>query len=296
MVQRSPTYMAALPSRDRIADALRRRLPARTAYRMVRWKNVALSVLTYRLSRRRPEFIKRLLRKGITAALPEGFDVATHFTPRYNPWDQRMCLVPDGDLFRGIRQGRISIETGEIDTFTAHGLRMRSGEELPADIIVTATGLNLLMLGGMRLCVDGQEIDLSQSVAYKGMMLSGVPNLAIAVGYTNASWTLKCDLVATYVCRLLSYLDQHGYTSVTPLRPDSTDLAPLIDLSSGYVQRSVDELPRQGPRTPWRLYQNYPRDVMLMRHRTVADEGVRFDRAPAATAAKTAEPATGRAA
>jgi cation diffusion facilitator CzcD-associated flavoprotein CzcO len=286
MVQRSPTYMAARPSVDRVADALRRRLPARAAYATVRWKNVLLSRFFYGLSRQRPELIKRLLRRGLTAALPEGYDVDTHFTPRYNPWDQRMCLVPDGDLFRGIRKGSISIATGEIETFTESGLRMTSGEEIPADVIVTATGLNLLILGGMRISVDGSDVDLSATVAYKGMMLSGIPNLALAVGYTNASWTLKCDLVATYVCRLLSYLDRHAYASVTPLAPDTDQLVPLIDLASGYVLRSINELPKQGPQAPWRLYQNYPRDVRLLKHRPVADSGVRF-----AKRARTPEPA-----
>jgi cation diffusion facilitator CzcD-associated flavoprotein CzcO len=290
MVQRSPTYMAALPSVDRIADALRRRLPANTAYSVVRWKNVLLGRFMYGLSRRRPEFMKRLLRKGITAALPEGYDVEAHFTPRYNPWDQRLCLVPDGDLFRAIRKGTVSITTGEIETFTETGVRMTSGEEVPADIIITATGLNMLMIGGMRLAVDGSDVDLHQTVAYKGMMLSGVPNFAIAVGYTNASWTLKCDLVATYVTRLLSYMDRHGYASVTPLTPDTDDLAPLIDLTSGYVQRSIEQLPRQGPAAPWRLYQNYPRDRVMLKRRSVADRGVRFARSTK-TADRTPQPA-----
>jgi cation diffusion facilitator CzcD-associated flavoprotein CzcO len=279
MVQRSPTYMAALPSRDRIADALRRRLPARLAYGLVRWKNVLLGSASYQISRRRPELMKRLLRKGVTAALPPDYDVGTHFTPEYDPWDQRLCLVPDGDLFAAIRAGTVSVETGQVQGFTARGLRLASGAELEADIVVTATGLNLLAIGGMRLTVDGSDVDLPSTVAYKGMMLSGVPNFALAVGYTNASWTLKCDLVATYVCRLLSYMDRHGYDAVTPVAPDTDDLVPLINLDSGYVRRSVDELPKQGPTTPWRLYQNYPRDVLLLRHRSVADRGVRFSRA-----------------
>jgi cation diffusion facilitator CzcD-associated flavoprotein CzcO len=282
MVQRSPTYMAAMPSKDKLADRLRRWLPMKTAYAAVRWKNVLLSMFTYRLSRRRPEVVKRFLRKGITAALPAGYDVATHFTPRYNPWDQRMCLVPDGDLFRAIRHGKVSIATDRIETFTPTGLRLASGTELEADIIVTATGLNLLPVGGMRLVVDDEPVDLGQTVAYKGMMLSGVPNFALAIGYTNASWTLKCDLVATYVCRLLQHLDRYGYAKATPLPPTATERVPLIDLASGYVLRSIDELPKQGPSAPWRLYQNYPKDLRMMRHKSVADEGIRFDRAPVA--------------
>jgi monooxygenase len=284
MVQRSPTYMAVLPTRDRIADALRRWLPQRAAYALVRWKNVGFQMFTFQLSRRRPQTMKAMLRKGITAHLPEGYDVGTHFTPRYDPWDQRLCLVPDADLFTAIRSGRVTVVTDEIVTFTERGVRLASGEELAADIVVTATGLNLLAIGGLRLSVDGTEVDLPRTVAYKGMMLSGVPNFALTVGYTNASWTLKGDLVATYVCRLLAHLDKHGYASVTPLAPESDDLVPLIDLAAGYVRRSIDLLPKQGPAAPWRLYQNYPRDVLLMRHRSVADRGVRFARpAPAAT-------------
>jgi monooxygenase len=284
MVQRSPTYMAAMPSRDRIADALRRWLPEKAAYATVRWKNVLFSMVTYRLSRRRPETMKRLLRKGVTAQLPEGFDVDTHFTPRYNPWDQRMCLVPDADLFRAIRAGTVSIVTDQIEGFTEHGLRLASGTELEADVVVTATGLNLLALGGMKLTVDGTEVDLGRTIAYKGMMLSGVPNFALTLGYTNASWTLKGDLVSTYVCRLLTHLDRHGYASCVPITPGTTELTPLIDLTSGYVRRSIDALPKQGPAAPWRLYQSYPKDLMLMRHRSVADAAMRFVPVPAGAA------------
>jgi cation diffusion facilitator CzcD-associated flavoprotein CzcO len=279
MVQRSPTYVAAVPSRDRIADGLRRWLPQRAAYSTVRWKNILFAMFTFQLSRRRPTTMKALLRKGVTAALPEGYDVETHFTPRYNPWDQRLCLVPDADLFKAIRSGRASVVTDEIESFTERGLRLVSGLELESDIVVTATGLNLLAIGGMRLTVDGVDVDLAQTVAYKGMMLSGVPNFALAVGYTNASWTLKCDLVSTYVCRLLTYFDRNGYASCTPVAPESGGVAPLIDLDSGYVRRSAAALPKQGATTPWRLYQNYPRDVVMMRHRSVVDRGVTFTRA-----------------
>ncbi len=275
MVQRSPTYMAARPSRDKIADTLRRLLPERAAYSAVRRKNVALGSFFYKLSRNRPETMKRLIRKGLLAQLPEGYDVDTHFTPRYNPWDQRMCLVPDANLFRTIREGKVSIATDEIDTFTEHGLRLASGQELPADIVVTATGLNLVAVGGIGLRVDGRPVDLPNTIAYKGMMLSGVPNFALAVGYTNASWTLKCDLVGTYVCRLLKYMDANGYASVTPDTPQTTELIPLIDLDSGYVRRSVADLPKQGPTAPWRLYQDYPKDKRMLGHGPVTDS-VRF--------------------
>ncbi|MFJ8204059.1 flavin-containing monooxygenase [Micromonospora chalcea] len=284
MLQRSPTYVIALPSRDPFADAARRWLPPKAAYTVARWKNVALGVANFQLSRRAPGVVKRFLRRAAKGRLPAGYDVERHFSPRYDPWDQRLCVVPDGDLFTVLREGRASVVTDTIDTFTEHGLRLASGEELPADIVVTATGLNLLALGGMTLAVEGADVDLASTVAYKGMMLSGVPNFAMTIGYTNASWTLKADLVATYVCRLLRYLDETGQQIVTPLAPDTDDLAPIIDLQSGYVLRAVDQLPKQGPRAPWRLHQNYPRDVRLMRHGPLTD-GVRFARAGVPAAA-----------
>lgn len=241
----------------------------------------------FQLSRRAPGVVKRFLRRAAKGRLPSGYDVDRHFSPRYNPWDQRLCVVPDGDLFAALSAGRASVVTDTIDTFTEQGIRLASGEELPADVVVTATGLNLLALGGMTLAVDGAEVDLASTVAYKGMMLSGVPNFAMTIGYTNASWTLKADLVATYVCRLLRHLDDTGRQIVTPLAPDTDDLVPIIDLQSGYVLRAVDQLPKQGPQAPWRLHQNYPRDVRLMRHGPLTD-GVRFDRAGIpATAATT---------
>ncbi|MGH3950826.1 MAG: flavin-containing monooxygenase, partial [Pseudonocardiaceae bacterium] len=269
MLQRSPSYILSLPSRDVIADGLRRRLPAKLAYPIVRWKNVLLAMLVFHLSRRAPTLVRYLLRKGVRIQLPEGYDVDTHFAPRYDPWDQRLCLVPDGDLFTAVRRGHASMVTDQIDTFTEHGLRLGSGTELEADIVVTATGLNLLAIGGMTLSVDGHDIELGQTVAYKGMMLSGVPNFALTLGYTNASWTLKGDLVGQYVCRLLNHMDDHGYQVCTPLAPESSELEPIIDLTSGYVQRSINILPKQGPAAPWRLHQNYPRDVLLMRYGAV---------------------------
>ncbi|TDC81563.1 NAD(P)/FAD-dependent oxidoreductase [Micromonospora sp. KC606] len=283
MLQRSPTYVIALPSRDVVADALRRWLPSTAAHPLLRWKNVLLGTVNFQLSRRAPSLVRALLRRAAKGRLPAGYDVDRHFSPRYDPWDQRLCVAPDGDLFEAVRVGRASVVTDTIDTFTEHGVRLASGEELPADVVVTATGLNLLALGGMSVAVDGVDIDLARTVAYKGMMLSGVPNLALTIGYTNASWTLKADLVATYVCRLLRHLDATGHQIVTPVAPRDGGLAPLIDLTSGYVLRSVDVLPRQGVRAPWRLHQNYPRDVLLMRHGRLVDEGVRFSRATAPT-------------
>ena len=281
MVQRSPTYMAALPSTDRIADALRRRLPARTAYSLIRWKNVAFGTFFYQLSRRRPERVKALLRRGLERELPAGYDIDTHFTPRYNPWDQRMCLVPDGDFFAAMRAGKVSVVTDEITTFTERGIRLASGTELESDIVVTATGLNLQAAGGIHLVVDGRDVELAETVAYKGMMLSGVPNFAMALGYTNASWTLRADLISRYVCRLLSHMDKHGYASCTPVVPEPGERAPLLSLTAGYIQRSAAMLPKQGHRAPWRAYQNYTRERLLLSHRSVVDDGIRFDKAPA---------------
>ncbi|WP_433341493.1 flavin-containing monooxygenase [Micromonospora sp. CA-111912] len=291
MLQRSPTYVIALPSRDALADALRRFLPAKAAYPVVRWKNVLFGTATFQLSRRAPKLVKRFLRRAARGRLPAGYDVDRHFSPRYDPWDQRLCVVPDGDLFTTLGQGRASVVTDRIETFTATGLRLASGAELTADVVVTATGLNLLVLGGMTITVDGERVDLARTVAYKGMMLSGVPNFALTIGYTNASWTLKADLVATYVCRLLTHLDATGQQVVTPLAPASGDLEPLIDLKSGYVLRSADVLPKQGAATPWRLHQNYARDVLLMRHGRLTDSGVRFSRAGEAATTGRRDPA-----
>ena len=286
MLQRSPSYVVSLPGSDAIADFLRRKLPAKLAYPIVRWKNVLLATLFFRASRRWPNFMKKVIRKGVERRLPAGYDVDTHFQPRYNPWDQRVCLVPDEDLFQAIRKGSASVVTDRIETFTETGLKLESGAELDADIIVTATGLNLLMIGGMKIAVDGRELDLSEAVTYKGMMFCGVPNMAYALGYTNASWTLKCDLVGQYVCRLINHMDAHGYTAATPRHPDrSVAIEPLLDFNSGYVLRSIENLPKQGSRAPWKLHQNYPRDVLLMRHGAIEDEALQLSRAASAVQA-----------
>ncbi|MGY1915406.1 flavin-containing monooxygenase [Blastococcus sp. SYSU DS0973] len=276
MLQRTPSYVMSLPSRDPLAQWLRAKLPARAAYPIVRWKNVLTSTALYQLSRRRPAMVRKLIRRLTEKQLPAGFAVSMHFNPPYDPWDQRLCLVPDGDLFRSLRQGRASIATDRIRTFTEDGIELESGEHLAADVVVTATGLNLLPAGGMTLAVDGEPVELPETVSYKGMMLSGVPNFAMVIGYTNASWTLKADLVNGYVVRLLDHMDAHGYVSATPVAPPEGADAPFLDLAAGYVQRSLAGLPKQGGRAPWRLHQNYLRDVALMRRGSLEDEGMTF--------------------
>jgi cation diffusion facilitator CzcD-associated flavoprotein CzcO len=276
MLQRSPTYIVSLPGEDPIANFLRRVLPSKAAYAITRWKNVLVTTAFFQLSRRRPRFVKGLLLKAAAKSLPPGYDVKKHFKPTYNPWDQRVCLVPDGDLFEAISDGSASIETDTIDTFTEGGITLASGKELEADLVVTATGLNLLALGGMQLAVDGADVEIPQTVGYKGMMLSGVPNLAISIGYTNASWTLKCDLTCEYACRLLNHMDEHGYRQATPRLAPDTPTMPFIDLKSGYVLRSLDKFPKQGVRAPWRLYQNYARDIVTLRYGAIEDGALEF--------------------
>ena len=277
MLQRSPSYIVSLPAEDPIAAVLRRILPEKVAYFIVRWKNILLTMLSFQLSRRRPSVMKALIRKHIERQLPPGYDVDTHFKPRYNPWDQRLCLVPDGDLFDAIVKGRASMVTDRIKTFTEKGLELTSGAELEADLIVIATGLNLLPLGGIQLAVDSREVKPSETMSYKGMMLSGVPNLAFAFGYTNASWTLKSELTCAYVCRLLNHMREHGYRQCTPRNPNrSIAEQPFVDFSSGYVQRSIDQFPKQGPKAPWRLYQNYALDIMSLRFGSIDDDTIEF--------------------
>jgi cation diffusion facilitator CzcD-associated flavoprotein CzcO len=274
MLQRSPTYVVSRPAEDFIANGLRRVLPVRVAYGITRWKNVLLGMLFFRLSRRRPESIKKLILDGVRRALGPDYDVATHFTPRYNPWDQRLCLVPNGDLFEALKAGRASVVTDRIETFNETGIRLQSGRQLDADLVVTATGLNLQLLGGMQVSVDGRSVDLARTLTYKGMMFSGVPNLASSFGYTNASWTLKCDLTCEYVCRLLRHMDKHRFRQCTPRNDDpSVAEEPWIDFSSGYIQRAAGKLPQQGSKIPWKLHQNYALDIVMLRFGSV-DDGV----------------------
>jgi len=276
MLQRTPSYVLPVPSDDPLGRLLRRVLPDRAASGITRWRNVLIQTGLYQLARRRPELVKRLIRRTQVRQLPEGYDVDTHFAPPYDPWDQRLCIVPGGDLFRAIRRGKASVATGQVDTFTERGVRLRDGTELEADIVVTATGLSLQAFGGAEIRVDGEEVKLPEKVAYKGLMLDGVPNFAYVVGYANASWTLKADLVSEFVVRLLTRMDRSGKRVVVPVRGEDVGTAPLLDLSSGYIQRALDRFPRQGDRGPWRAPHNYLRDIVVMRHRPLRDEALQF--------------------
>lgn len=274
MLQRSPTYVVARPAEDALANKLREKLPAKLAYHMIRWRNVLWGMYFFQLCRRKPERAKQLILGGVRHALGRDYDIATHFTPRYNPWQQRLCLVPDGDLFKSIKDGRASVVTNTIDTFTPKGIRLSDGSELDADLIVTATGLNLQVLGGMQVSVDGRSVDFANTLNYKGMMYSDVPNMASSFGYTNASWTLKCDLTCEYVCRLINYMDKRGYKQCTPRNTDpEVKQENWLDFTSGYVQRSVAKMPKQGSKRPWKLYQNYALDIVSLRLGKV-DDGV----------------------
>ncbi|HEX3461005.1 MAG TPA: NAD(P)/FAD-dependent oxidoreductase [Acidimicrobiales bacterium] len=275
MLQRSPTYIASLPAKDPIADLLRRRLPTRISGPAIRWLKALLTQGSYALSKRRPEMVKRVLRRQLQRQLPAGYDIDTHFTPRYNPWDQRLCVVPNGDLFKAISAGRVSVVTDQIDTFTEKGLLLRSGEQLEADIVVTATGIELLFMGGIQLSVDGEAVDIATRLTYKGMMLEGVPNLALAIGYTNASWTLKCDLTCDYVCRLLNHMRATGKQQCTPVNHDATiSPRPLLGLTSGYIQRSADRFPKQGSAFPWQVHQSYLRDYRALKLKGIEDSAM----------------------
>ena len=281
MLQRTPTYIAPLPAHDLFARALEGRVSPQAAYSIVRWKNILRTIWSYNLSKRKPHVMKKLVRLGLEKSLPKGFDIDTHFTPPYNPWDQRFCVVPDGDLFKSISAGEASVVTAKIDRFVENGVRLEDGQVLEADIVITATGLNMLVLGGMEIVVDDRKVEVSETVGYKGMMFSGVPNLAAAIGYTNASWTLKCDLVCAYVCRLLNHMGTGGYDVVTPLwgEPELPDV-PFVNLASGYVLRSIDKFPRQAADAPWKLHENYVKDMVLLRHGRNQFEELAFTRLP----------------
>jgi len=291
MLQRSPTYVVSRPAEDRIATWLREHLPLSTAYWLTRWKNVMLQLFFYNLARKRPERVKQGILARVRETLGPDFDVDTHFTPSYNPWDQRLCLVPDDDLFDALKSRKASVVTGHIDSFTEKGIRLVGGEEIEADIVVTATGLVLELLGGMTVSVDGKDIDFSKTLSYKGMMYSDVPNLASAFGYTNASWTLKCDLTCEYVCRLLNHMQRFGYEAATPRNTDPhQETVPWLDFTSGYVTRAMDKFPKQGTKAPWRLHQNYARDLAMIRFAAIEDGVLELKRG--AGAKRTAESAS----
>ena len=276
MLQRSPTYIATVPARDPIAAAFRRVLPGKTAAAATRWKNIGMTMAFYQFCRRFPAQAKKLLVGQVAKQTRGAVDVRAHFTPSYKPWDQRLCLVPDADLFRALEAGTVSVVTDHIETFTERGIELMSGNVLEADVVVTATGLVLKVFGGISLEVDGVTVQAPETMLYKGMMCSGIPNYAFAVGYTNASWTLKCDLTSQYVCRLLNYIDDHQLARVVPRREPGVAEAPLLDFSSGYVQRSVDKFPRQGAVVPWKLYQNYALDLWMIRRARIDHPALEF--------------------
>ncbi len=284
MLQRSPSYIASLPSADGIANALHRVLPARTAHWLARVKSVALAVAFFKICRRWPQFARKLLRGGVAKALPAGYDVDTHFSPRYAPWDERVCFVRDADLFNAVSAGKASVVTDVIASFTPGGLKLASGREIEADIVVTATGLKLKACAGLSLRVDGTPVDLGARYTYLGLMVSGVPNLAFCVGYSNASWTLRADLASRYVTRLLNYMGRKGYHACRPVCDEATmQPEPMIALRSGYVLRSVKDFPKQGAGAPWRMRQNYYADLLRMRFGSIADRALAFSAATART-------------
>ena len=282
MLQRSPTYVVSRPEKDPFALTLAKYLPAKIAYLITRWKNVSQQALLFQMSRRRPERVKAMLRKLTRMSLGENYDIDTHFTPKYNPWDQRLCLVPNGDLFRSLREGTSTVVTDNIKTFTKTGIKLASGTLLKADIVVSATGLELLPMGGMQIVVDGKTIKLPDTLGYKGMMLSDVPNFVLAAGYTNASWTLKCDLTSEYVCRMLNHLDNNNFDYCVARNKDpNLERAAFLDLASGYVDRSIDQFPKQGKESPWRLQQNYLLDIISLRFGSMKTEAMEYGTATA---------------
>ena len=290
MLQRSPTYVVSRPSKDSFAAKLDRYLPDQLAYQLTRWKNVLSQMILYRMSKRRPDYIREKLIGWTQHWLGKDFDVATHFSPSYKPWDQRLCLVPNGDLFRSLRKGTSSVVTDHIDRFTELGIQLKSGKMLEADIVVTATGLELLAIGGMHIEVDGKHIDISDTVQYKGMMLSDVPNFFFATGYTNASWTLKCDLTSEYVCRLINYMERTQQQQCVPRTGDmSFNRVMSIGLESGYIKRSIDKFPKEGAVAPWKLHQSYFLDLFQLRYGSLKSKHMEFS--STAEVVKSSDPA-----
>lgn len=279
MLQRSPSFMLSLPGQDPLADLIKKILPLRAACRVVRWKNILVTIMIYQICRRRPTWARKILRDIAVKGLPQGYEVDKHFKPRYQPWDQRLCVIPDSDLYTSISAGRASVVTDEIDTFTEKGIRLKSGKELDADIIVTATGLRMLALGAVQLVVDGTPISPGREFIYKGTMLSNIPNFAFCIGYTNAAWTLRADLASTYVCRVLNYMDRHGYRTCRPACDTaSLEAKPLLSLTSGYVMRAAADLPKSATDAPWLIRQNYIRDMLTMKLGLLEDGILQFSK------------------
>ena len=276
MLQRTPTYIANVPGEDPLGIKLRKCLPDSWTFRLIRWKKVMFQIYVYRLSRKKPKALKKFLLGQVKQALGPDYDVATHFTPPYNPWDQRLCAVPDGDMFEVIRKGRAEVVTDHVDSFNAEGIQLKSGRQLDADIVVLATGLNLKFAGGIVHSIDDKEIDITEHFIYRGMMFSDLPNLAFTVGYTNSSWTLKTDLTSNYVCRLLKKMERGNYATVTPSLNGDVEEVPLLDFDAGYVLRARDQMPKNGDRLPWKNYQDYIRDFIGLRLGRLRDKELEF--------------------
>jgi len=290
MLQRSPSYILSLPTEDAVAKLLRRLLPGDAANRIARWKNILITMAIYQFCRRAPKAARRLLRQGAAKSLPDQYEIDKHFNPPYQPWDQRLCIVPNSDLFRSISEGRASIVTDQIDTFNESGVRLQSGRQLEADIIVSATGLQMLALGAVHLIVDGTPIDPGNMFVYKGTMIGNVPNFAFCMGYTNASWTLRADLASVFVCRLLNHMGRRGYRTCKPVcDPSSLQARPLLDLTSGYVARAAASLPKQATKRPWLVRQNYILDMLAMKLARMEDGILKFEPLLGAARQNTAE-------
>jgi cation diffusion facilitator CzcD-associated flavoprotein CzcO len=290
MLQRSPSWFFSLPQNSSAAEALAKVLPRSLAYRLVRWYRIVFQQIMYKMIRANPEKAGERLLNLVREQLPKGYDVEKHFRPRYNPWDQRLCVVPDGDLFKAISAGKASVETDEIAAFVENGIRLKSGKTLEADIIITATGLSLEAMGGAKASVDGRPVNLGDTFTYRGFACSGIPNLAFVFGYTNSSWTLRADLISQYVCRLINFMDRHGYDIATPVNDDpSLKPEPFLNLNSGYILRAAERLPKQGDRDPWRNPQSYFRDIMVLRHGKIDDRVMRFSKVAAASRAPSRE-------
>jgi cation diffusion facilitator CzcD-associated flavoprotein CzcO len=276
MLQRTPTYIATVPSEDPLAKKLRKWLPESWTFRLTRWKKVLFQIYVYKLSRKRPDDLRRFMLGQVRQALGPDYDIKTHFTPPYNPWDQRLCAVPDGDMFKAIKQGRAEVITDHIERFNKTGIALKSGAQLDADIVILATGLNLQFAGGIEYSINNEKVDYTKHFIYRGMMFSDVPNMAFTVGYTNSSWTLKTDLTSNYVCRLLKKMARGGFTSVTPRMKGSVEEIPLLDFDAGYVLRAREQFPKQGNRLPWKNYQDYIRDFIGLRLRSLRDQELEF--------------------